>query len=166
MESKDAQTPAKFYMNSACAHESHPTKKVGLKDAKNIEAGSAAESNARVIHQVILNGVAGVRTCQLQMGITELQTGSVWNTMPAHTHLKRMEAYFYYNVPEGQKVCHIMGEPQETRLLWTGNEQAVISPEWSIHCAAGTASYTFIWGMAGENLIYNDMQVVKIPDLE
>lgn len=166
VESKDAQTPAKFYMNSACAHESHPTKKVGLKDAKNIEAGSASESNARVIHQVILNGVAGVRTCQLQMGITELQTGSVWNTMPAHTHLKRMEAYFYYNVPEGQKVCHIMGEPQETRLLWTGNEQAVISPEWSIHCAAGTASYTFIWGMAGENLIYNDMQVVKIPDLE
>lgn len=86
--------------------------------------------------------------------------------MPAHTHLKRMEVYFYFKVPEGQSVCHIMGEPQETRLIWTGNEQAVISPEWSVHCAAGTSNYTFIWGMAGENLIYNDMQVVKITELK
>lgn len=164
--SKNAQNPAKFYMNSACAHQSYPTKKVSLKDAKNIIAGSAAESNDRVIHQMILNGVAGVRTCQLQMGITELKSGSVWNTMPAHTHLKRMEVYFYFKVPEGQSVCHIMGEPQETRLIWTGNEQAVINPEWSVHCAAGTSNYTFIWGMAGENLIYNDMQVVKITELK
>lgn len=164
--SKDAAKPAKFYMNSACAHQSYPTKKVGLKDANNIKAGSAAESNDRVIHQVILDGVAGVRTCQLQMGITELKTGSVWNTMPAHTHLRRMETYFYYNVPEGQKICHIMGEPQETRTMWMDNEQAVINPEWSIHCAAGTSNYTFIWGMAGENLVYTDMQVIKIPDLK
>ena len=164
--SKNAASPAKFYMNSACAHQSYPTKKVGLKDAKNINAGSATESNLRVIHQVILDGVAGVRTCQLQMGITELKPGSVWNTMPAHTHLRRMETYFYYNVPSGQKVCHIMGEPQETRTMWLNNEQAVINPEWSIHCAAGTSNYTFIWGMAGENLVYTDMQVVKIPDLE
>ncbi len=164
--SKDASKPAKFYMNSACAHQSYPTKKVGLKDANNIKAGSAAESNERVIHQVILDGVAGVHTCQLQMGITELKVGSVWNTMPAHTHMRRMETYFYYNVPEGQKICHIMGEPQETRTMWMNNEQAVINPEWSIHCAAGTSNYTFIWGMAGENLVYTDMQVIKIPDLK
>ena len=119
-----------------------------------------------MIHQVIINGVAGVRTCQLQMGITELKTGSVWNTMPAHTHLRRMEAYLYFNVPQGQKILHMMGEPQETRPVWLNNEQAVISPNWSIHCAAGTSNYTFIWGMAGENLIYNDMQTVDIPDLK
>ena len=164
--SKDASQPAKLYMNSACTHQSFPTKKVTLKEANNIKAGSLAESNDRVIHQMIINGVAGVRTCQLQMGITELKTGSVWNTMPAHTHLRRMETYMYYNVPTGQKICHIMGEPQETRTMWMNNEQAVINPEWSIHCAAGTSNYTFIWGMAGENLVYTDMQVIKIPDLE
>ena len=118
------------------------------------------------LHQLVIDGVAGVRTCQLQMGVTELKEGSVWNTMPAHTHLRRMETYFYYNVPEGQKILHVMGEPQETRPIWLNNEEAVIAPEWSIHCAAGTSNYTFIWGMAGENLIYNDMQVVKIPELK
>ena len=166
VSSKDAAKPAKFYMNSACAHQTYPTKKVTLKDANNIKAGSLKESNDRVIHQLIIDGVAGVRTCQLQMGVTELKEGSVWNTMPAHTHLRRMETYLYYNVPEGQKILHVMGEPQETRPIWLNNEQAVIAPEWSIHCAAGTSNYTFIWGMAGENLIYNDMQVVKIPTLE
>lgn len=166
VSSKDATKPAKFYMNSACAHQSFPNKKVTLKEANNIKAGSLKESNDRVIHQVIINGVAGVRTCQLQMGITVLKEGSVWNTMPAHTHLRRMETYLYFNVPNGQKILHVMGEPQETRPIWLNNEQAVISPQWSIHCAAGTSNYTFIWGMAGENLIYSDMQVVKIPDLE
>ena len=150
--SKDANTPAKFYMNSACAHQTFPTKKVTLKDANNIKAGSLKESNDRVIHQLIIDG--------------ELKEGSVWNTMPAHTHLRRMETYLYYNVPEGQKILHVMGEPQETRPIWLNNEQAVIAPEWSIHCAAGTSNYTFIWGMAGENLIYNDMQVVKIPEMK
>lgn len=164
--SKNAATPAKFYMNSAPAHVAYPTKKVTLKEAKNINAGSAKESNLRVIHQMIIDGVAGVRTCQLQMGITELKEGSVWNTMPAHTHLRRMEAYMYYNLPQGQKILHVMGEPQETRPIWLNNEQAVISPQWSIHCAAGTSNYTFIWGMAGENLIYTDMQVVGIPTIE
>ena len=164
--SKDANKPAKFYMNIACAHQTFPTKKVTLKDANNIKAGSLKESNDRVIHQLIIDGVAGVRTCQLQMGVTELKEGSVWNTMPAHTHLRRMETYLYYNVPEGQKILHVMGEPQETRPIWLNNEQAVIAPEWSIHCAAGTSNYTFIWGMAGENLIYNDMQVVKIPEMK
>ena len=164
--SKDAAKPAHFYMNSATAHKAYPTKKVTLKEANNIKAGSLKESNDRVIHQMIIDGVAGVHTCQLQMGITELKEGSVWNTMPAHLHLRRMETYFYYNVPDGQKIMHIMGQPQETRPMWLNNEQAVINPEWSIHCAAGTSNYTFIWGMAGENLIYTDMQVVKIPDLK
>ena len=164
--SKDAAKPAHFYMNSATAHKAYSTKKVTLKEANNIKAGSLKESNDRVIHQMIIDGVAGVHTCQLQMGITELKEGSVWNTMPAHLHLRRMETYFYYNVPEGQKIMHIMGQPQETRPMWLNNEQAVINPEWSIHCAAGTSNYTFIWGMAGENLIYTDMQVVQIPDLK
>ena len=163
--SKDAQNPAKFYLNSACAHKAYPVKKVTLKEANNIKAGSLKESNDRVIHQMIINGVAGVECCQLQMGITELKEGSVWNTMPAHTHLRRMETYLYYKVPKGQKILHVMGEPQETRPIWLNNEQAVISPQWSVHCAAGTSNYTFIWGMAGENLIYNDMQKVEIPDL-
>lgn len=152
-------------MNSAVAHKSYPTKLVTLKDAKNIKAGSLAGSNDRVIYQLIINGVAGVQTCQLQMGITELKTGSVWNTMPAHTHLRRMETYLYFNVPGDQMICHLMGEPQETRHIWMKNEQAVIAPQWSVHCAAGTSNYTFIWGMAGENLDYGDMQVVKITDL-
>ncbi len=164
--SNDASKPAKFYLNSATAHTSFPVKKVTLKDANIIKAGSLAGSNDRVINQLIIDGVAGVRTCQLQMGLTELKTGSVWNTMPAHTHLRRMEAYLYFNVPEGQSVCHFMGEPQETRPIWMQNEQAVIAPQWSIHCGAGTSNYTFIWGMAGENLEYNDMQVVKIPELK
>jgi 4-deoxy-L-threo-5-hexosulose-uronate ketol-isomerase len=166
LASKNAAKPAKFYMNSACAHVSYPVKKVTLKEANNIKAGSLKESNDRVIHQMIIDGVAGVRSCQLQMGITELKEGSVWNTMPAHTHTRRMEAYMYYKVPEGQKILHVMGEPQETRPIWLNNEQAVISPQWSIHCAAGTSNYTFIWGMAGENLIYTDMQVVGIPSLK
>ena len=153
-------------MNSATAHTSFPTKLVTLKEAKNIKAGSLAESNDRVIHQLIINGVAGVRTCQLQMGVTELKTGSVWNTMPAHTHMRRMETYLYFNVPEGQRICHIMGEPQETRPMWLNNEQAVISPQWSVHCAAGTSNYTFIWGMAGENLDYGDMQKIQTTDLK
>lgn len=164
--SKNVSEPAKFYMNSATAHTTYPTKKVTLKDANNIKAGSPKESNDRVIHQLIIDGVAGVRTCQLQMGVTELKEGSVWNTMPPHTHARRMETYLYYKVPEGQKILHMMGEPKETRPMWMNNEQAVISPQWSIHCAAGTSNYTFIWGMCGENLVYTDMQVISIPDLE
>ena len=164
--SKDATKPAKFYINSATAHASYPAKKVTLKEARIIKAGSLAESNDRVINQLIIDGVAGVHTCQLQMGLTELKTGSVWNTMPAHTHLRRMETYLYFNVPEGQTICHIMGEPQETRPIWVHNEQAVIAPQWSVHCAAGTSNYSFIWGMAGENLDYGDMQKVGITDMK
>ncbi|WP_044063796.1 5-dehydro-4-deoxy-D-glucuronate isomerase [Hoylesella saccharolytica] len=162
--SKDASKPAKFYINSATAHTAYPIKKITMKEANVIKAGSLAGSNDRVINQLIVNGI--VQTCQLQMGLTELKTGSVWNTMPAHTHLRRMETYLYFQVPENQTICHIMGEPNETRPIWLHNEQAVIAPEWSIHCAAGTSNYMFIWGMAGENLDYKDMQVVKMTDMK
>jgi 4-deoxy-L-threo-5-hexosulose-uronate ketol-isomerase len=162
--SKDASKPAHFYFNSAPAHKSYPVKKITKKEANVINAGSLEGSNARTINQLIINKI--VPCCQLQMGLTELKPGSVWNTMPAHTHLRRMEAYFYFEIPDGQAVCHFMGEPQETRPVWVHNEQAVISPQWSIHCGAGTSNYTFIWGMAGENLDYGDMDVVKQTDLK
>lgn len=155
--------PAKFYINSAPAHHSYPTKKIARSQAEVVELGSAATANHRTINKLIVNSVLEV--CQLQMGMTELKTGSVWNTMPAHTHDRRMEVYFYFEVPEGQSVCHFMGEPQETRHIWMQNEQAVISPNWSIHSGAGTSNYTFIWGMAGENLDYGDMDHCAIPAL-
>jgi len=157
--STDAAKPAKLYFNSAPAHKAYPDKKVTLADATVRQMGSQATSNERKINQLIIN--QKVDTCQLQMGMTELQTGSVWNTMPPHTHSRRMEAYFYFEVPEGQAVCHFMGEPQETRHIWMQNDEAVISPSWSIHSAAGTSNYTFIWGMAGENLEYDDMDICQ-----
>jgi len=160
-ESREADQPAHFYLNSALAHHSYPTKLITLKDAEVVDLGSMEESNARRINKLMINSV--VDTCQLQMGMTELKPGSVWNTMPAHVHSRRMEAYFYFNVPEKQAVCHFMGEPEETRHIWLGNEEAVISPPWSIHSAAGTSNYIFIWGMAGENLDYGDMDVRR-PD--
>lgn len=163
-ESVDASKPAKFYFNSASAYTSYPTKKITMKEANVIKAGSLEESNARVINQLIVKEI--VQVCQLQMGLTELQPSSVWNTMPAHTHDRRMEAYFYFNLPEDQAVCHYMGQPQETRHIWLHNEQSVISPEWSIHSGAGTSNYTFIWGMGGENLDYNDMDKVYPTDLK
>ncbi len=153
--------PARFYINSAPAHKEYPTKKVTLQDAEVVELGTMEESNARKINKLLVNSV--VQTCQLQMGMTELKPGSVWNTMPVHTHSRRMEAYFYFNVPPKQGICHFMGDPKETRHIWMRNEQAVLSPTWSIHSAAGTSNYTFIWGMAGENLNYGDMDVVT-PD--
>lgn len=161
--SADKTKPAKFYINSAPAHHSYPTKKIARAQAEVVELGSPATANHRVINKLIVNSVLEV--CQLQMGMTELKTGSVWNTMPAHTHDRRMEVYFYFEVPEGQSVCHFMGEPQETRHIWMQNEQAVISPNWSIHSGAGTSNYTFIWGMAGENLDYGDMDHCAIPAL-
>ncbi|MDR0415640.1 MAG: 5-dehydro-4-deoxy-D-glucuronate isomerase [Prevotellaceae bacterium] len=159
--SVDASKPAHFYFNSATAHKSCPDKHITLKDAVVVETGSLETCNARRINKLIVNQV--LETCQLQMGMTELKTGSVWNTMPPHTHSRRMEAYFYFEVPQEQAVCHFMGEPNETRHIWMGNEQAVISPQWSIHSAAATSSYTFIWGMAGENLDYGD-QDFTTPD--
>ena len=163
-ESDDAATPAKFYFNSANAHRNYPDKKVTKADAVVAEMGSLESSNHRNINKMIVNQV--LPTCQLQMGMTELAAGSVWNTMPAHVHSRRMEAYFYFEVPEEQAVCHFMGEVDETRHIWMKGDQAVLSPEWSIHSAAATSNYTFIWGMAGENLDYGDQDFSKIVDLQ
>ena len=162
--SLDKSNPAKFYINSAPAHHKYPTKKVTKKEAEIVTLGSLENSNHRTINKLLVASVIG--TCQLQMGMTELKTGSVWNTMPAHTHDRRMEVYFYFEVPEGQSVCHFMGEPQESRHIWVQNEEAVISPQWSIHAGAATSNYTFIWGMAGENLDYGDMDVCPVTDLK
>ncbi|HXS55558.1 MAG TPA: 5-dehydro-4-deoxy-D-glucuronate isomerase [Hanamia sp.] len=161
--SDDKNDPAKFYINSAPAHHKYPTKKVTRNEAEIVTVGSLENSNHRTINKLLVASV--IQTCQLQMGMTELKPGSVWNTMPAHTHDRRMEVYFYFEVAEGQSVCHFMGEPQESRHIWMQNEQAVISPNWSIHAGAGTSNYTFIWGMAGENLDYGDMDVCKVEDL-
>lgn len=152
-----------FYMNSAPAHHAYPVKKVSQEDAEIVELGSLETSNHRVIRKLIVNSI--VDTCQLQMGMTQLETGSVWNTMPAHVHNRRMEAYFYFELPEDQVVCHFLGEPENTRHIWMQNRQAVLSPPWSIHCGSGTSNYTFIWGMSGENLDYNDMDKVAPKDL-
>lgn len=162
--SKDAQKPAKFYFNSTTAHTAYPCRKITKQDAVVAHMGSLEMSNERNINKMIVNQV--LPTCQLQMGMTELATGSVWNTMPAHVHSRRMEAYFYFELPEDQAACHFMGEPQETRHIWLHNEQAVISPEWSIHSAAATHNYTFIWGMGGENLDYGDQDFSNITDLK
>ena len=162
-ESVDAATPAKFYFNSAPAHKNFPDKKVTKKEAVVAEMGSLEGANHRNINKMLVCQV--LETCQLQMGMTELAPGSVWNTMPAHTHSRRMEAYFYFEVPEGQAVCHFMGEPTETRHIWMKGDEAVISPEWSIHSAAATSNYTFIWGMAGENLDYSDQNFFKNTEL-
>jgi 4-deoxy-L-threo-5-hexosulose-uronate ketol-isomerase len=161
--SADAKQPARFYINAAPAHHTYPTRKISRADAEVVELGSAATANHRTINKLIVSSVLPV--CQLQMGMTELKSGSIWNTMPAHTHDRRMEVYFYFEVPEGQSVCHFMGEPQETRHIWMQNEQAVISPDWSVHSGAGTSNYTFIWGMAGENLDYGDMDHCAITAL-
>jgi 4-deoxy-L-threo-5-hexosulose-uronate ketol-isomerase len=147
-----------FYINSAPAHQAYPTVKVTKENAEIVELGDSKTSNRRTINKLIVNSV--VPTCQLQMGLTELHEGSVWNTMPAHTHNRRMEAYCYFDVPEGQAVCHFMGQPNETRHIFMQNLQAVISPEWSIHSGCGTSNYSFVWGMAGENLDYGDMDTV------
>lgn len=159
MISKSSDKPAHLYFNSAPAHKPLPCKRLTLGDADKVEMGALEQSNARRINKLMVNSV--VETCQLQMGMTELKPGSVWNTMPPHLHDRRMEAYFYFEVPEGQAICHLMGDPKETRHIWMQNEQAVISPPWSIHSAAGTSNYIFIWGMAGENLDYGDMDVIQ-----
>lgn len=170
--SKNPASPAKFYLNSTPAHKSYKTQLVTIDGRKGsikanvIKAGSMEESNDREINQLIVSNVLQEGPCQLQMGLTELKPGSVWNTMPAHTHDRRVEAYFYFNVPEGNAILHLMGEPQEERLIWLHDQQAVMSPEWSIHAAAGTSNYMFIWGMGGENLDYGDMDKIKYLDMK
>lgn len=155
--------PALFYLNSATAHQKFPNKKISKSDAIVIELGEERTANKRILNKLIVNEL--VETCQLQMGLTELLPGNVWNTMPSHTHIRRMEAYFYFDIPEGQTLSHFMGEPQETRHIFMQNNQAVLSPEWSIHSGVGTSNYSFIWGMAGENLDYGDMDIVAPNEL-
>lgn len=162
--SDNAEEPAKFYFNSTTAHKEYPCRVVTKKDALVAHMGSLETSNERNINKMIVSQI--LPTCQLQMGMTELMPGSVWNTMPAHVHSRRMEAYFYFEVPAGQAVCHLMGEPEETRHIWMKNDQAMLSPEWSIHSAAGTHNYTFIWGMGGENQDYGDQDFYDINELK
>ncbi len=173
-ESDDKNSPAKFYINSAPAHKTYPTKLIKLsgtpsedvvivKPENKKELGSLAEANHRTINKFILPGQ--VETCQLEMGMTHLEEGSVWNSMPCHTHDRRMEVYLYFDMDDDQMLMHFMGEPQETRHIVMHNEQAVISPSWSIHCGCSTKNYTFIWGMVGENQDFDDMDDVRPIDL-
>jgi 4-deoxy-L-threo-5-hexosulose-uronate ketol-isomerase len=161
--SKDKLNPAKFYLGSTPAHATYPTVLVNKEKANILHLGSQETSNERTIYQLIVGGI--VESCQLVMGLTELKKGSVWNTMPSHTHDRRMEAYFYFEVPQGQTICHLMGEPQETRHIFLQNEQAVLSPEWGIHSGVGTSNYSFIWGMGGENTDYTDMDTIQPNEL-
>ncbi|MCM0649576.1 5-dehydro-4-deoxy-D-glucuronate isomerase [Clostridium swellfunianum] len=162
-ESLDANSPAKFYVNSGTAHKTYPTVKIGLDKANKVKAGSDEECNKRTINQYVHPAVC--ESCQLVMGMTILEPGSVWNTMPCHTHERRMEVYLYFNMDEESNVFHLMGTPDETRHIVVRNEQAVISPSWSIHSGVGTKNYTFIWGMVGENQTFTDMDVVAAKDL-
>ena len=162
-ESNSPDAPAKFYMVSAPAHTSYKTTFIPIEKAAKKPLGSMETSNKRVINQFIHPDV--LQTCQLSMGMTVLEPGSVWNTMPAHTHERRMEIYMYFEVPENQVVFHMMGEGQETRHIVMQNEQAVISPSWSIHSGAGTSNYTFIWAMGGENQAFDDMDNIATTDL-
>jgi 4-deoxy-L-threo-5-hexosulose-uronate ketol-isomerase len=162
--SVDKNNPAKFYLNCAPAHANYPTSKVTFNEAEPIEMGEMAQSNKRTIRKYIHPD--GVKSCQLVMGMTTLETGSIWNTMPVHTHQRRMEAYFYFGLEDEQIVFHFMGEPSETRHIVVRNDEAVLSPSWSIHSGAGTGSYTFIWGMVGENQTFTDMDGVPMSELK
>lgn len=164
MESVDSAKPAKFYFNSTPAHKAYPTVYIRPEDCVNVELGSLEQSNHRNICKYILPGQ--VESCQLVMGMTTLRPGSVWNTMPCHTHDRRMEVYLYFDLPEDAFVMHYMGEPTETRHIVVRNEEAVISPSWSIHSGSGTQAYTFIWGMAGENQDFDDMDGCAMTDLK
>ena len=162
--SKDAANPAKFYLNSCPAHTAYPTVYIRPEDCVRQELGSLETANHRTICKYILPGQ--VQSCQLVMGMTKLEPGSVWNTMPCHTHDRRMEVYLYFDMPEDAFVMHFMGEGQETRHIIMRNEQAVISPSWSIHSGCGTQAYTFIWGMCGENQDFDDMDGIAMKDLK
>lgn len=155
--------PAVFYLLSTPAHQTYPAQKMTKDEASPGTMGAVQTANERTIYRYI--HLDGLKSCQLVMGLTILNTGSVWNTMPAHTHTRRMEAYFYFDVPQEHRVIHLMGEPQETRHLLVANYEAIISPPWSIHSGCGTTNYGFIWGMAGENLVYSDMDAVAISEL-
>lgn len=164
LSSKDAANPAKLYFCSALAHAVLPARKVSIQEANTLYLGSQETSNERELNQII--HADGIQSCQLMMGITVLKPGSVWNTMPSHVHDRRMEAYLYFDLAPDARVFHMMGQPQETRHLVVANEQAVISPAWSIHSGVGTSNYTFIWAMAGENYTFKDMDVVPASELK
>jgi 4-deoxy-L-threo-5-hexosulose-uronate ketol-isomerase len=163
-KSNDPSNPARFYFNSCPAHKQYPTEKVAISSAEPNHLGSIASSNERTIYKYIHQ--AGIQSCQLVMGMTLLKPGNMWNTMPSHTHNRRSEVYFYFDMPKDGVVFHMMGEPQETRHLVVRNEQSIISPSWSIHSGVGTNNYTFIWGMAGENQEFADMDAVAMRDLK
>ena len=161
--SRDASRPAEFYLLSYPAHSSYPTELIKSEGLSRVQLGAPATANQREITKLI--HLAGARSCQLVMGFTQLASGSVWNTMPPHTHMRRSEVYLYFNIPAGHRVIHLMGPAHETRSLVVGNKQVAVSPGWSIHAGVGTASYTFCWGMGGENQDYDDMDKLAIADL-
>jgi 4-deoxy-L-threo-5-hexosulose-uronate ketol-isomerase len=163
-ESVDKTQPSKFYINSCPAHHTYPTKRITFDEANHIELGSQENINKRTLNQYIHPSV--LQTCQLSMGMTKLQKGNAWNTMPVHTHERRMEVYFYFDMEEDTRVFHMMGKANETRHIVMKNDQAVISPSWSIHSGVGTSNYTFIWGMCGENQDFDDMDHVSMADLK
>lgn len=162
--SENSEVPAKFYVNSAPAHKSYKTVKIDLEKANKVKLGDQETVNKRTIYQYVHPAVC--ESCQLVMGLTILESGNVWNTMPCHTHERRMEVYLYLDLPEDQFVMHFMGEGKETRHIVTRNEQAIISPSWSIHSGCGTKNYSFIWGMCGENQTFNDMDTIDMKDLK
>ncbi|MET3129376.1 4-deoxy-L-threo-5-hexosulose-uronate ketol-isomerase [Arcicella rosea] len=162
-KSNDADSPAQFFLLSAPAHQKFPTQKMGKEEASPVSLGTVETANERTIYKYIHLG--GIQSCQVVMGLTVLKNGSVWNTMPAHVHDRRMEAYLYFDLNPEHRVFHLMGQPQETRHLVVSNHQAILSPPWSIHSGAGTSNYSFIWAMAGENLDFTDMDFVQISEL-
>lgn len=163
MTSRDSAQPARLYLVSTIAHRECPTKKIAMDQVTPTVLGSAETANRRSIRRYV--NPDQIESCSLLLGVTTLEAGSSWNTMPPHRHDRRSEIYFYFDIPADARVFHFMGEPAETRHLIVANEQAVISPGWSIHCGSGTAAYSFCWSMAGENLIYNDMDSVAIEEL-
>ena len=163
-KSNSADSPAQYFLLSAPAHQTYPTRKMGKEEASPVSLGSAETANERTIYKYIHRD--GIQSCQVVMGLTVLKSGSIWNTMPAHVHDRRMEAYLYFDLDEAHRVFHLMGQPQETRHLVVANHQAILSPPWSIHSGAGTTNYSFIWAMAGENLDFTDMDFANIIDLK
>ena len=161
--SNSAEDPASFFLMSTTAHHTYPNTKMSKEEASTVNLGETATANKRTIYKYIHQD--GIQSCQLVMGVTVLNEGSVWNSVPPHTHTRRMEVYFYFDLPEQHRIFHLMGEPTETRHLVTANHEAVISPPWSVHCGPGTTNYTFIWAMAGENYTFTDMDPVAIADM-
>lgn len=163
-KSRSADHPAAFFLLSSPAHQTYENRLMLKEEASPVSLGSIETANKRTVYKYI--HLEGIRSCQLVMGLTVLEQGSVWNSIPPHTHTRRTEVYFYFDVPEGQRIFHFMGEPEETRHMVMNNYEAVVSPPWSIHCGSGTSNYGFIWGMAGENQVYSDMDAVSVTEMK